>query len=131
MKSIIQARGKWMKYSITILVFAIMVSQGVAQITTTALTGSVMDKKGGMVVGADVIATNVDTNLSRSTKTNDSGEYRIEFLPVGNYSLAVSANGYKKVIQKDIVLEISEVARVDATLEVGKVDETVTVEADT
>src|SRR5271155_5740616 len=105
MKSIIQARGKWMKYSITVLVFAIMVSQGVAQITTTTLTGTITDKKGGVVVGAKVTANNVDTNLSRTVQTNDSGEYRIEFLPVGNYSVEVNANGYKKTVQKNIVLE--------------------------
>src|ERR1700740_2601294 len=61
------------------------------QITTTTMLGTVTDKSGAVVVDARVTATNAGTNLQRSVKTNAQGEYRIEFLPVGNYSLAVEA----------------------------------------
>ena len=55
-----------------------------AQITTTTLVGTVTDKTGAVVIDAKVTATNTGTNLQRSVKTNEQGEYRIEFLPVGS-----------------------------------------------
>lgn len=67
-----------------------------AQITTTTMIGTVADKTGAVVVDAKVSATNTGTNLQRSVRNNAQGEYRIEFLPVGEYSVAVEARGFKK-----------------------------------
>jgi len=91
--------------------------------------GSVTDKMGAAVVGAQVIATNVDTNFSRTVKTGEKGDYRIEFLPVGDYVLEVSALGFKKSFQKGIVLNLNAEVRLDASLDVGDVKETVSVES--
>jgi hypothetical protein len=100
-----------------------------AQITTTTLLGTVRDKTGAVVVDAKVKATNVGTNLQRSVTTNAQGEYRIEFLPVGSYSLVVEAAGFKKFAQSGVTLEIDQTARVDASLDVGSTGETVQVTA--
>src|SRR5260370_11565149 len=100
-----------------------------AQLTTTTMFGSVTDKMGAAVVGAQVIATNVDTNFSRTVKTGEKGDYRIEFLPVGDYVLEVSALGFKKSFQKGIVLNLNAEVRLDASLDVGDVKETVSVES--
>jgi carboxypeptidase family protein len=98
-----------------------------AQITTTTMFGTVTDKTGAVVVGADVTVTNTGTNLARSGKTNEQGEYRIELLPVGKYSVAVNAAGFKKSIQNGVVLEIGQTARVDASLDVGSTGDVVEV----
>jgi hypothetical protein len=94
------------------------------------LLGTVIDKTGARVPGADVIATNAGTNLSRATKTYTQGEYRIDFLPIGDYNVEISATGFKKSLQKDVTLEVNVTARVDATLDVGAVTEEINVSAE-
>src|SRR5215472_12824213 len=100
-----------------------------AQITTTTLVGTVTDKTGAVLVDASVTATNTGTNLQRTVKTNAQGEYRIEFLPVGDYSVSVDASGFKKFLRKGVTLEIDQTARVDASLDVGSTGETIEVTA--
>src|SRR5215472_10064744 len=100
-----------------------------AQVTTTTMIGTVADKTGAVIVEAKVTATNVGTNLERSAKTNAQGEYRIEFLPVGSYSLLVEAAGFKKFVQTGITLEIDQTARVDVLMDVGTTGETIQVTA--
>src|SRR5882724_12747836 len=101
-----------------------------AQSATTTLLGSVTDKNGGVISKAQVTATNVDTNLARTVPTNEEGEYRIEFLPLGNYKVEVAATGFKKAIQTGVVLEVGVVAHADAKLEVGDVNQSVTITAE-
>ena len=101
-----------------------------AQSATTTLLGTVSDKNGGVVSKAQVTATNVDTNQARTVSTNEEGEYRFEFLPLGNYKVEVSATGFKKVVQTGLVLEVGVVAHADAKLEVGDVNQSVTVTAE-
>jgi hypothetical protein len=100
-----------------------------AQITTTVIYGTVTDATGAVVPGAKVTAVNSDTNLSRSAETNSRGEYRIELLPIGHYEVQVDANGFQKYVQKGIVLTLDQIALVNATLQVGNVNETVSVTA--
>jgi len=98
-----------------------------AQTTATAMYGQVTDATGAMVPSAQVSATNTDTGLSRTVQTNAEGEYRIEVLPVGNYRVEIAATGFKKFVRTGIVLEVSVPARVDALLQLGDVNQTVTV----
>jgi len=98
-----------------------------AQITTTTLFGTVTDKTGAVVAGADVTATNTGTNLARSSKTNAQGEYRIEFLPIGKYSVAINVTGFKKFLQNGVTLEVGQAVRVDASLDIGSTGEVIEV----
>ncbi len=77
-----------------------------AQVTTTTLFGQVTDSNGAAVAGAEVTAMNQETSLSRSAQSNDQGEYRIEFLPVGKYSVGVTAAGFKKSVQTGVALDV-------------------------
>lgn len=97
--------------------------------TTTTLFGNVTDKTGAVVPGATVTATNTGTNQARTVQTNAQGEYRLDFVPVGEYSLEVSAQGFKKFLQKGIVLEVNLPQRADASLDVGSQTEEVDVNA--
>ncbi|MGI8741426.1 MAG: TonB-dependent receptor domain-containing protein [Bryobacteraceae bacterium] len=101
-----------------------------AQVTTTNIYGTVTDDSGAVVPNAQVSATNTGTNQSRVAQTNTEGQYRIEFLPVGDYVVTVSAAGFKKFVQKGIILEVNRPARVDAVLNVGDVSQTVSVSAE-
>ena len=98
--------------------------------TTTSLAGVVTDKSGGGVPNAQVTAQNTGTNLARTVETNAQGEYRMDFLPVGVYDVAISAQGFKKTVRKGVVLEINVVAQLDAALDVGAMTETVDVTAE-
>jgi hypothetical protein len=97
--------------------------------TTTTLYGTVTDKTGAIIAGATVTATNIGTNQARSVQTNTEGEYRLDFLPIGDYSLEVSTQGFKKFLQKGITLQVSVIQRADATLEVGSQTDEVDVNA--
>src|SRR5215469_4772388 len=90
-----------------------------AQVTTTTMIGTVADKTGAVVATARVTATNTGTNLERSVNTNEQGEYRIDFLPVGEYTVTVEAPGFKKFLRKQVTLDVAQTARVDVALEVG------------
>src|ERR1051326_4275790 len=98
-----------------------------AQITTTTIVGTVTDPTGAALPTASVTARNIDTNLTRTVSTNQVGDYRIEFLPVGNYVLEVTGQGFKKAVRNNISLQVNETARIDVQLEVGQVNDTVTV----
>jgi hypothetical protein len=100
-----------------------------AQVTTTTLFGQVTDAKGAAVAGAEVNAMNQETSVSRSAQSNDQGEYRIEFLPIGNYSVGVTAAGFKKFVQAGVVLDVGKATRADASLQIGDVTTTISVEA--
>jgi hypothetical protein len=108
-----------------IVILAAILSQ--AQITTTTVLGTVTDPTGASIPGAQVKVVNVDTNLSRTTQTDSDGAYRVEFLPVGNYKLEVSAPGFRGYVQQGIVLTVNENARADVKLQVGSTGENVTV----
>src|SRR5258706_15392126 len=97
---------------------------------TSSLVGTVRDQASRAIAGARVTALETNTNSARSTTTNDVGEYRIDFLPVGNYELAVSATGFKQFVRKGIILQLLVSAQVDASLELGSRLETISVAAD-
>src|SRR6185503_17893717 len=99
----------------------------VAQVTTATVVGTITDPGGAIVSGAEVTARNVDTGLTRTVTSGEDGSYRVEFLPVGKYALEVTSAGFKKAYLSDIVLQVSDTARVDVNLTVGQVTETVTV----
>jgi len=80
-----------------------------------------------VIPNAQVTATNVGTNQSRTAPTNAEGQYRLEFVPIGQYSVEMTATGFKKFVQKGIVLEVNVNARVDASLDIGTISEEISV----
>jgi hypothetical protein len=101
-----------------------------AQTPTGTILGGVKDTQGAVVPGATVTATNLGTQYFRTTVTDGAGEYALRLLPVGNYMLVVTLAGFKSFTQTGILLEVGRNARVDATIELGTLDESVTVVAD-
>ena len=100
----------------------------IAQITTATIVGTISDPGGAQIPSASVTARNVDTGLTRTVVSGEDGSYRIEFLPVGNYTVEVTAtSGFKKANREGVVLQVNDTARVDVSLEVGALSEEVTV----
>src|SRR5580700_7126926 len=120
-------RGKFVAAILFCLLAMFCSSRLWAQITSTAMYGQITDPSGAAVPEARVSVTNTDTNLTRTMQTNAEGEFRIELLPIGNYSLEITSRGFKKVVRSGIVLEVNVPARADAVLQPGDVSETVTV----
>jgi hypothetical protein len=100
-----------------------------AQGTTTTMYGKVMDSSGAILPSAQITAINEATGQSRTVQPGPDGEYEIQFLPAGNYTLSVGAPGFKTFHQSNITLQISQGTRVDATLQVGEVTQVVNVTA--
>ncbi len=113
-------------FAAVVLSTFVTVDAGAQQITGS-IVGTVTDTQGAVIPAARVNATNVDTGLSRSTATGNDGAYRIEYLPIGKYNVAVEAPGFKKFLQQNLVLAVDETQTLNATLAVGASSETVTV----
>jgi carboxypeptidase family protein len=94
---------------------------------TGYISGTVTDKSGAAVVGAEVVLTNVGGSLTRTTTTNADGLYVIAGLPGATYNLVITAKGFQKFSANKIVLNIAEKSRVDVQLTVGAVTEVVEV----
>jgi Carboxypeptidase regulatory-like domain len=123
MLSLRKSGVRFMQLATLALLFAI---PALAQ-TTATIVGTITDSNGAILPGAQVTARNVDTALTRTVSTGEAGAYRIEFLPVGNYVVEVSANGLTKSNRTGIVLQVNDTARVDVSLTVGPVSENVTI----
>jgi len=99
-----------------------------AQSTTSqTLSGTVIDASGAVIPGADVGAKHTGTGVVTSAVTNSDGVFSIPSLPIGNYTVTVTLQGFKTVIIQNVVLTAASPASVKATLEVGGVSEQVTV----
>ncbi|HEY7306829.1 MAG TPA: carboxypeptidase regulatory-like domain-containing protein [Bryobacteraceae bacterium] len=97
--------------------------------TGGTILGTVTDASGAVVPNAKVTITNTDTSQSREVTSNQSGDYLVPDLQIGHYKVRVEVAGFKTVEQTNITLNVGQRARVDATLEVGSTQESVTVEA--
>ena len=100
-----------------------------AQTVTATLVGSITDASSAALAGATVAATNRDTNLSRTTLSNATGDYRIPALPPGVYRIAIEHAGFKRTVIDEVELQVDQTARVDAVLQLGEVAESVEVTA--
>lgn len=118
-------RRRFQTLAVCLLVF--MSPALFAQTTTATIVGTITDPSNAAVPGAQVLATNIATGFARSVQSNGEGEYRIEFLPVGEYVLEAGARGFTKVVQKNIVLQVDQVARVDVSLPLGEAAQSVEV----
>ena len=99
-----------------------------AQVNTASLTGLVRDASDAVVPGATVMARHKETNIDRSTKTDENGYYFFPSLPVGSYTITAERTGFARTTV-EAPLETAQKARVDFKLAVGAVETTLTVEA--
>jgi hypothetical protein len=94
---------------------------------TGSIAGTVKDQQGAVVSTATVKATNLDTGFSRSAAANGYGQYRIDFLPVGRYSVEASAPTFQRFVQQNLTLNVDQTLSVEITLTVGAQSQTITV----
>jgi outer membrane receptor protein involved in Fe transport len=113
-----------------VLVICFLALPAAAQVRDTAsLFGTVTDSQGAVVPGARITINNAATGGSRSVVTDSSGGYVFSLMPVGSYHLTIELAGFRKYERRNILLQANENIRVDAALDIGNLQETVTVEA--
>lgn len=98
-----------------------------AQITEATVQGAVTDSAGQVVVAATVVASNNATGESRRATTDSGGNFRLASLPPGSYSVTVAVNGFASYHRNDLILNVGRTTELNIKLEVGSVQETVTV----
>jgi hypothetical protein len=98
-----------------------------AQILYGSITGLVKDSQGAAVPGATVTIVNKETNLTRDTTTNAEGVYNLTNVLPGPYDVKVSLPGFKEAVRTNVPVTISQISRVDMTLEIGALTESITV----
>jgi hypothetical protein len=94
---------------------------------TTTLSGTVTDPQGKVIQGATVTITNTATGTSRTATSSDSGGYAFNQITPGTYSARAEAKGFKVSVQDNVGLVVKTPATLNFQLEVGSVNETVTV----
>jgi len=117
-----------MKSSTLLIVTLLFAEAGWGQGSKGIIVGNVTDASGGSVAGANVTTTNTDTGAQTKTTTNTSGFYQFVELSPGMYSVTVEAPGFAKTTVAPQRLVVASNLRVDVTLEIGKVSESVTVD---
>src|SRR5438067_9869601 len=100
-----------------------------AQTETATVSGGVLDKSSAAVVGAEIVLTNVDTNAQSRTKTGKEGLYVFAGVMPGRYRLAAGAAGFSVTVKNDLVVHVQDELAENFTLQVGSVNEVVTVSA--
>src|SRR5439155_5955101 len=98
-----------------------------SQSSTGSISGTVTDQNGAVVLGATVFGKNTETGFVRSVITNSSGLYRLTDIPSGPYEITIEAASFKKYSRSGITLDVGQDARSDAVLELGAIEDSVTV----
>ena len=94
------------------------------------INGTVTDTSGAVVAGANVTVTNTATSAARQFQTNATGNYAAPFLMPGMYSVRVEHSSFRQTTRTEINLEVGAAVRIDFTLELGAVTESVDVKSD-
>lgn len=98
-----------------------------AQEVTASITGQVKDPSDAAVGGAKVTATDTQRGTQFTANTDGNGSFTIQRVPVGTYDIKIESQGFQAAIQKDVTLVLNQVARLDFSLKVGDVSQTVEV----
>ena len=97
---------------------------------TAQTTGRVTDPTGSLIPNARVVAENVNTGVRAETVTNDQGYYAMVSLRPGTYRMLVVMDGFRQIVRNGIVFEADDKDRIDFTMEVGSISDSVTVTSD-
>jgi Carboxypeptidase regulatory-like domain len=121
-------------HALAIAVFATMVL--LAPATTSAqeargtITGKVLDTNNSVLAGATVKVTNIAMGATLTLRTNEDGFYQAPYLIPGTYQVVVEATGFKRYVRDGILVRVNDNIQIDIELEIGALDQTVTVTAD-
>ncbi|PYS16568.1 MAG: hypothetical protein DMG15_01675, partial [Acidobacteria bacterium] len=113
--------------SAVVLIIALGTCAIFAQTSTATISGVVRDTSGALVPGVTITVKHIDSGLTRTVLTNETGNYTAPSLPVGPYEISTTMPGFKQAVRRGINLAVGQEAVIDLTLEVGANAEQVTV----
>jgi hypothetical protein len=113
-----------------LLFFLAMNVPAFSQAVNGTLIGTITDTTAASVPNARVVITEVNTGVSRSSNTNDSGNYSFPDLPPGTYSVTVEQTGFKRSTRANVEVQVNSSPRIDLTLQPGNVSESIEVTAE-
>ena len=120
-------------YAIAILalfLLAALPSAAAAQTLYGSVVGNVTDGQGATVPGASVTLINTGTNLRRETVTDAQGAYNFINVLAGPYDVKIALQGFREAVRTGVPVTVGQISRVDMTLEIGAMTETVTVKSE-
>src|SRR6266436_6816999 len=120
-----------LSHFVVILALSLGLLQGnlYAQLSSAAVTGVVRDPSGSVVAGVKLNLTNLDTTVKHTAESNSAGNYVFLSIPPGNYSLEATAPGFQTMQVPRIGLAVNQTATIDVSLQVGAVQQNLTVQA--
>jgi len=96
---------------------------------TTALIGTITDSSGASLPDVAVKAVNTNTNDSYDVKTNQDGNYTIQFIKVGSYKVTATKDGFATMSQENVQIDLNQSVRTNFTLQLGSVSQSIVVTA--
>src|SRR5262245_61391220 len=126
--SSVALRGKMKRFTVALAAIAsclifLNASVVLAQSGNGQLGGLIQDSSKALIPGGTVTATNVETNVTLTTLSNDAGTYNFPVLQPGTYRVSADLSGFKKVVNNDVVLPYAGQIRVNFTLEIGQTNQ--------
>ena len=112
---------------LSMIVMVLFSMQSFSQETTGTITGVVSDQSGAVIPEATVTVTNQETGQGRTTVTGNNGNYMALELRPGRYSVMIEATGFAHREVRDIVVLLGRTSQVNVSLDVGEIEETITV----
>ena len=116
---------------LVVLALVLLVPFAVSQETRSTITGRITDQTGAIVPNARIIVTNLDTGSKTTVQSNGAGDYRVPFLNSGDYQVRAEMAGFKNYVHARLTLQTEQTVIENIVLAIGKVNETVTVNAET
>src|SRR5438552_4484594 len=132
MLAAVQEAGGEMVSTVRLLVLLIVLvlalpNPNLAQRTTATFAGIVQDPSGAVLPGVEASLINEGTSAALETLTNETGEFLIDFVPPGTYTLKLALPGFKGYESRSIPLGAAQSVRRTYTLELGSITDNVTV----
>jgi hypothetical protein len=120
-------RARWTAACVVVAVLLLSPAFLAAQGANGRIVGRVADPSGAVLANAKVTLTNEATGISRDANTNDSGDYSFVEVVPGTYTVQFELTGFKKNLQKDVIVDLNQVVTLNSTLQIGGSQETVEV----
>ncbi|MEP7352065.1 MAG: carboxypeptidase-like regulatory domain-containing protein, partial [Acidobacteriota bacterium] len=117
-------------YVRVICLMLLVASASIAQEFRASISGTVRDSRGGSVQAARVVARNVERGLQYESLTDSNGQYRIDFLLAGSYTLRVEKPQFKTFVREGLSISSTDRIAVDVPLELGVISESIIVVGD-
>jgi carboxypeptidase family protein len=116
--------------SVMLLMLASLANHAAAQLSTGSMSGVVKDASGAVMPGTTVTIRHTESGATRIAQTDANGGFTVSSLPVGQYEITAERAGFKQAVRRGITLVVNQQAVVNFTLDVGSVEQQVTVTAE-